>query len=76
VDLYLEVERQRDEDDLQDRDRLKAQFNSSAELSIVQESIHIQNKCYFDALNESLMKFRPYGITGEPMPWSTKIRRL
>jgi hypothetical protein len=22
------------------------------------------------------MKFRPYGITGEPMPWSTKIRRL
>ena len=22
------------------------------------------------------MKFRPYGITGEPMPWSTKVRRL
>jgi len=42
----------------------------------VVESVHIQNKCYFDALNESLMKFRPYGITGEPMPWSTKIRRL
>jgi len=43
---------------------------------VVVESVHIQNKCYFDALNESLMKFRPYGITGEPMPWSTKIRRL
>lgn len=22
------------------------------------------------------MKFRPYGLTGEPMPWSNKIRRL
>ena len=22
------------------------------------------------------MKFRPYGLTGEPMPWSNKVRRL
>jgi len=76
VDLYLDVERQRDEDDQADHARLREQLNSSAELSVIQESVHIQNKCYFDALNESLMKFRPYGITGEPMPWSTKVRRL
>ena len=33
-------------------------------------------KSFFDAVNESLMKFRPYGLTGEPMPWSNKVRRL
>ncbi len=38
--------------------------------------MHIFNKCIFDAVNESLMKFRPYGLVGEPMPWSNKVRRL
>jgi hypothetical protein len=42
----------------------------------MQESVHIHNKSVFDSLNESLLKFRPYGIQGEPMPWSTKNRRL
>lgn len=32
------------------------------ESSVMQESTHIHNKSVFDALNESLMKFRPYGI--------------
>jgi hypothetical protein len=27
-------------------------------------------------MNESLTKFRPYGIIGEPVPWSVKYRRL
>ena len=27
-------------------------------------------------MNESLTKFRPYGIIGEPLPWSNKYRRL
>lgn len=27
-------------------------------------------------MNESLTKFRPYGIIGEPLPWSMKYRRL
>ena len=40
------------------------------------EAVHIFNKCLFDAVNESLMKFRPYGLVGEPMPWSNKVRRL
>ncbi len=32
------------------------------ESSVIQESVHIHNKAVFDALNESLMKFRPYGL--------------
>ena len=48
----------------------------SKQTQMVWESIHIQNKSFFDAINESLMKFRPYGLTGEPMPWSNKVRRL
>lgn len=46
------------------------------ENSVVQEAVHIHNKAIFDALNESLLKFRPYGIQGEPMPWSNRNRRL
>jgi hypothetical protein len=38
--------------------------------------VYIFNKCIFDGINESLMKFRPYGLVGEPMPWSNKVRRL
>jgi long-subunit acyl-CoA synthetase (AMP-forming) len=38
--------------------------------------MHILNKSIFDAMNESLTKFRPYGIIGEPLPWSKKYRRL
>ncbi len=44
--------------------------------SIVAESEHIHNKAVFDAINESLNKFRPYSMLGNPMPWSTKVRRL
>jgi hypothetical protein len=50
--------------------------NIDHENSVVAESTHIHNKAIFDSLNESLMKFRPYGIQGEPMPWSNKNRRL
>ena len=40
------------------------------------DSIPVLNKCIYDALNESLIKFRPYGVFGHPMPWSTRVRRL
>ena len=49
---------------------------SALSASIGQESQHILHKGIFDAMNESLTKFRPYGIVGEPLPWSTKYRRL
>lgn len=71
VNLYLEIEKAREEALLARRGS-----NMSKQTQMVWESIHIQNKSFFDAINESLMKFRPYGLTGEPMPWSNKIRRL
>ena len=75
IDLYLEIERQREESQLRML-YINGQQELELENSIVQESSHIHNKGVFDSLNESLMKFRPYGITGEPMPWSNKNRRL
>ena len=56
MDLYLEIEKAREESMRERRhqvDERKLQ---------IWESIHILNKCIFDAVNESLMKFRPYGI--------------
>jgi hypothetical protein len=67
----LEIEKAREEAMIA---RKGASVNRETQL--VWESIHIQNKSFFDAVNESLMKFRPYGLTGEPMPWSNKVRRL
>ena len=58
------------------RINVQQQQDVNMENSVIQESVHIHNKGIFDALNESLMKFRPYGIQGEPMPWSNKVRRL
>lgn len=68
--MYLEIEKIREQSLAPRRaqaDKKKLQ---------VWESIHIYNKCIFDAVNESLMKFRPYGLVGQPMPWSSKVRRL
>lgn len=70
VDFYLEVEKQREEQMLARRHEVDPRTKKRW------ESIHIYNKCVFDALNESLLKFRPYGIVGQPMPWSRKVRRL
>jgi hypothetical protein len=70
VELYLEIEKAREES-------MKARKETAdAHRLQIWESIHIYNKCIFDAVNESLMKFRPYGIVGNPMPWSNKVRRL
>lgn len=70
VDLYLDIEKAREES-------MRARkATADAKKLQIWESIHILNKCVFDAVNESLMKFRPYGIVGQPMPWSTKVRRL
>lgn len=30
----------------------------------------------FDVINEALNYVRPYGITGEPPPWSKKPRKI
>lgn len=92
IDLYLDIEKQRESEYLQqkneksDKQRIKQQAYNSVNsfissltgksVSITQESQHIFNKGVFDALNESLTKFRPYGVEGQPYPWSTNYRRL
>lgn len=40
------------------------------------EYVHIHNKAIFDAANEALNLIRPYGLNGEPMPWSIQSRIL
>lgn len=38
------------------------------------ENIH--NKAVFDAVNEALDGFRPYGLKGPPLPWSKQSKTL
>ena len=38
------------------------------------ENIH--NKVVFDAVNEALDGYRPYGLKGPPLPWSKQTRAL
>lgn len=38
------------------------------------ENIH--NKAIFDAVNEALDGFRPYGLKGPPLPWSKQSKTL
>lgn len=75
IDLYLDIERQREESQIRTLYQ-NGVYDMDLESSVLQESTHIHNKSVFDSLNESLMKFRPYGMQGEPMPWSNKNRRL
>ena len=88
IDMYLDVEKQRELEYqiAQTNNRgayhtgtsgrtLKSGTTIGSE-SLLQESQHIFNKSVFDAMNESLTKFRPYGVIGEPLPWSIKYRRL
>lgn len=88
IDMYIDVEKQRTflEPDPAAKDLKKnyASANSafseisalSGSASIGHEAIHILNKGIFDSMNESLTKFRPYGMSGQPLPWSNRYRRL
>ena len=38
--------------------------------SMLAEWENIHNKVLFDAVNDSLDEFRPYGLRGPPAPWS------
>lgn len=44
--------------------------------SLLAEWENIHNKVIFDAINEALDGFRPYGLKGPPMPWSKQTRTL
>jgi hypothetical protein len=87
VDMYLDVEKSRQftypvkepaRELARAYDSANSAFSQISALSatVGQEAVHILNKCLFDAMNESLSKFRPYGMVGEPVPWSNSYRRL
>ena len=44
--------------------------------SMLAEWENIHNKVLFDAVNDALDEFRPYGVRGPPAPWSGQTRAL
>jgi hypothetical protein len=38
--------------------------------SLIAEWENIHNKVIFDAVNEALDGYRPYGLKGPPLPWT------
>jgi hypothetical protein len=44
--------------------------------SIMAEWENIHNKVIFDCVNEILDNYRPYGLKGPPLTWSTNLRTL
>lgn len=64
VNLYIEIESRRESATHASVSSNTDQFGLEAE--------HIHNKMIFDATNEALQKFRPYGLVGLPMPWSSR----
>ena len=49
---------------------------SPAMLNLKCEWENIHNKVIFDAVNEALDGYRPYGLKGPPLPWSNQTRFL
>jgi hypothetical protein len=41
--------------------------------AFVQSAMYIHIKAIFDSLNETIDKYRPYGVIGEPFPWKLHI---
>ena len=60
VNLYLSLENNRDNST---RPSISPRIHQ-----IIIEAEHIHNKMIFDATNEVLQKYRPYGLKGAPMP--------
>ena len=74
VDLYLDIEKDRRGG--LSLSQLKDSFQESNSQSFVQEMENIHNKAIFDAVNEALDGFRPYGLRGPPLPWSKQSKTL
>ena len=77
VDLYLDIEKERrgglSISQMKDSFHADDQDNSH---SFVNEVENIHNKAIFDAVNEALDGFRPYGLRGPPLPWSKQQKTL
>ena len=55
---------------------MKDSFQEDNTQSFVAEMENIHNKAIFDAVNEALDGFRPYGLRGPPLPWSKQNKTL
>lgn len=82
VEIYLNLERNKeyvlladsmDESSMID---INSQHSEKSKKSLVEDQSmlaeweNIHNKVFFDAINEALDEFRPYGNKGPPAPWS------
>ena len=36
--------------------------------------MHIHTKAIFDSINETIDKYRPYGLIGQPFPWKAHLK--
>jgi hypothetical protein len=72
VDLYLNLEKAREEKSLEDS--FESSSGSGESSNLIIESQHIHNKVIFDCVNEALDFLRPYGKNGEPLPWNPSGR--
>ena len=76
--MYLDIERKKEyvllADSISEIDESMASKHSKQELieqqSMLAEWENIHNKVLFDAVNDALDEFRPYGLRGPPAPWS------
>ena len=68
VDVYLELDEGKDESSRNDM--------TPSTKDIIRDSRRYHNRLLFDAANEALHSYRPYGLKGAPLPWSKSIRSL
>ena len=77
VQLYLTIEKAR-ENIITDAFRQLRETTPGVDTKIgevLSEADHIHNKALFDAINEAMKGLRPYGKSGEPLPWSLQVRK-
>ena len=51
------------------------EINEEELAEMISEADHIHNKAIFDCVNEAMNQARPYGVAGEPMPWTNTPRK-
>lgn len=85
VELYLEIERNKEYVLLADSMSIEAESDNGGDAekepllenqSMLAEWENIHNKVMFDAVNDALDEYRPYGNKGPPPPWSDQTRAL
>lgn len=69
LESYVEIEKKKEIPKM-------SSSEESGALGFLEECTQIHNKAIFDSVNEALNLLRPYGLNGEPMPWSSQKRTL